>query len=505
MRFNTNTKTRNKPNTTNLAGGNAYAQSAELELASILLTSFVEDQYYRGASDTVKRVKELIPKCDPKFVAQAAVYARTVFGMRSITHVLASEAARSFSGQPWAKNFYERVIYRPDDMTEIMAYHMANNGKLPKSMQKGFAAAFGKFDAYQLAKYRGEKKDVKLVDVVNLVHPVPTPKNEEALKALVEGTLRSTSTWESKLSESGQKAKTEEEKLEMKAESWRELLSEKGKLGYLALLRNLRNIMEQAPDMIDRACELLTDRNTIKRQLIMPFQFYVAYLQFSSMSDRNARKIVEAIDDALDISVENVPKFDGDTLVVCDYSGSMDSNKLSNMGTVSMRQIGTVMGAVLAKSNNADFMIFGSRAAYVPFNRKDSVTSIIASTDKHNRGGYGYYGVASTSESINVDHGTNANAIFETANKKYQRILILSDLQVWMYGGAPTSSLAKYKSTYKANPYIYSIDLAGHGSSMLPEKEVYALAGFSNNIFDVMQKLETDRNALVNSIKEVEL
>ena len=110
------TKTPAKPNTVNLAGGNAYSQSAELELASILLTSFASDQFYRSADDTFKRLKELIPQCDKKFVAQAAIYARTEFGMRSITHVLGSEVAKYLSGEPWAKNFYERLIYRPDDM-----------------------------------------------------------------------------------------------------------------------------------------------------------------------------------------------------------------------------------------------------------------------------------------------------------------------------------------------------------------------------------------------------
>lgn len=63
----------------------------------------------------------------------------------------------------------EKIVFRPDDMMEIIAYYKAKSGKtLPNAMKKGFALAFDKFDGYQIAKYRGENKAVKLVDVVNL-------------------------------------------------------------------------------------------------------------------------------------------------------------------------------------------------------------------------------------------------------------------------------------------------------------------------------------------------
>ena len=139
----------------NKAGGLSHKQSPELELVSILLTSFVSDGFYEKSNDTLIRLKELIPKCNPKFVAQAAVYARTKYGMRSISHVAASELAIQVGGCDWAKSFYNAIIYRPDDMTEIFSYHKANNGKVTNAMKGGFAQAFDKFDGYQLAKYRG--------------------------------------------------------------------------------------------------------------------------------------------------------------------------------------------------------------------------------------------------------------------------------------------------------------------------------------------------------------
>ena len=84
---------------------------------------------------------------DPLFAAKAAVFARREYGMRSITHVLAGHLAKHSAGQEWAKEFYNQIIRRPDDMLEITAYYKAKGGNnLPNAMKKGFARAFDKFD-----------------------------------------------------------------------------------------------------------------------------------------------------------------------------------------------------------------------------------------------------------------------------------------------------------------------------------------------------------------------
>lgn len=486
-KFNTVNKTKTTK-TVNLAGGKAYSQSAELELVSILLTSFVQDQYYKSAGDTMKRVTELLNKVDPKFAAKAAIYARNEFGMRSITHVLAVEIAKHISGQEWGKKFFTEVIRRPDDMTEIVAcYFGKNKGKaLPNSLKKGFAKAFEKFDGYQIAKYRGEGKDVSLVDVVNLVHPKATEKNAKALDELINGTLKSTETWEAKLTQAGQKANSEEELLSLKKDAWVGLIREK-KLGYLALLRNLRNIMENAPEALDEALAALTNEAFIKKSLVFPFQYLIAYKQFSSMNTKESRKIADALSDAIDISCQNVKSlnFEGNTLVVVDNSGSMDSpvNKSEHM---KKSELGALFGIVLAKAINADIMEFGSSARYINYTLKEHSMEFAAKFTRLNQ----------------VGHGTDFTSIFNKANKAYDRILIFSDMQGWMGGGAPTSAANAYKKRYNCDPHIYSFDLAGYGTMMFPENKVYAMAGFSEKIFTIMSLLEQDRKALINTIKK---
>lgn len=457
-----------------MAGGLAYSQSPELELVSILLTSFANDTFYKSADDTFGRLISLIIDCDKEFVAKAAVYARKQFGMRSISHVVASELAVHIQGKEWAKKFYTAIINRPDDMGEILSYHTAKNGKIPNAMKKGFAKAFDNFSKYQLAKYRGEGKGFKLIDVVNLVHPVPVEKNAEAINALVKGELKSFDTWESELTKAGQTATSEDEKAEFKKDVWVNLVKEK-KIGYFALLRNLRNIIEQAPEVMPDALKMLVDENLIKKSLVLPFRFTTAFEEITKINNGQiVRSVLMALNTALDISVANVPKFDGDTLVVLDVSGSMAGRPA---------QIGALFSAVLIKSNNADFMTFSDNAHYRNVNPIDS-TITIANSLKFASG------------------GTNFHAIFKTANKKYNRIIILSDMQGWKGYDTPVADFNLYKQSTGANPFVYSFDLNSHGSMQFPEQNVFALAGFSEKVFDVMKLLEQDKKALVNTIKK---
>ncbi len=484
-----NRKTKNARRTVNLAGGAAYNQTPELQLVSLLLTSFAQDQFYRGAGQSIKDLARLVAVTDPEFAAKAALYARNEFGMRSITHVLAAQLARRASGQAWARYFYDRIVRRPDDMLEIAATFRGLGGKnMSNAMKKGFAVAFARFDAYQLAKYRGEGHAFKLVDLVNLVHPAANDRNAEALRLLVAGELKNTDTWEAKLTQAGQEAENEDEKAGLKAEAWAELLNN-GKLGYLALLRNLRNIAEQAPDMTPAALAALTNRAAIKKSLVMPFQILVAMDAIEASKVSEKRRILNALTDALEISLDNVPRFAGKTLVVLDDSGSMTAPARGNgFGNRSCIQLGAVFAAALFKSNDADLMRFSDDASYVKANSRDSMMSIARALVKNARSA-----------------GTNFHAIFETAGKAYDRIIILSDMQGWMGVGTPGGVFAQYKKRNDANPFVYSFDLAAYGSLQLPESKVFCLAGFSDKVFDIMKLLESDRQALMNTIRAVPL
>jgi hypothetical protein len=327
-----------------------------------------------------------------------------------------------------------------------------------------------------MAKYRGEGLAVKLVDVVNIVHPVPTEQNANALQRLVKGELKSTETWESKLTQAGQKAESAEQKQVLKKEAWADMVKS-GKLGYFALLRNLRNLLENVPELENEIIVQLTDRKAIKKSLVLPFRFFTAIKELQVIP--NARNIVAAISIAAEISLDNVPKLKGKTLIAVDVSGSMSGRP---------QEIAKMFGAVLYKATDSMLLTFDNNARYITLNPNDSLLSL-------------------TERIPFTGGGTNFNSIFDRATQKFDRIIILSDMQAWMADGwnsnNPKESFNAYKARTGADPVIYSFDLQNYGSMQFPERNVYCLAGFSDKIFDIMAVLEEDKNALINKIESV--
>lgn len=466
--------------TENLAGGLSFSESPKLEFVALLLTTFLKDQFYRTEAQTVTRISNLIDIIgDPEFVARAAIYARTKFGMRSVTHVVAGEIAKKVKGARWTRSFFDKIVYRPDDMMEILSYYFQTEKKETNPLRDGFARALVRFDEYSLAKYRGEGKKIKLVDVVNICHP----KSTEALSKLMRGTLQPANTWESELTKAGQNSESLEETAELKDKAWKQLIIER-KIGYFALLRNLRNIIEQSPDSLPEALQLLVDENLIKKSLVLPFRFLTAIEEIEKLNGKGVKKTLAALSKAVDISLSNVPTLDGKSLVVLDTSGSM------TMGgrNVAPVQIGALFAAAMLKVNDSDFMTFDDDARYMSFNPADSATSIAQRIVEKARGG-----------------GTDFHSIFKTANLPYDRIIIFSDMQGWIGHTTPSEDFKVYKKKTNSNPFIYSFDLQGYGSLQFPERNVFALAGFSEKVFDIMKLLEADPQALLNEIAEIEL
>lgn len=487
--------------TTNFSGGKAYTTSDEYELVSLLLTSFAEDKMFETKEAQFKRLDEvaqrLIDDGKSDFVARAALYARREFGMRSITHVLAAKIASAVSGAEWKRRFFAQFPYRVDDITETMAYYFQTYGysksdkyrSIPAAMKTGFAEALGRFDSYQLAKYRGEGGFVSLVDAVNLLHPKPTEKNADALRLLVNGNLKNTNTWESQLSKAGAEAENEEEFKDAKGDVFANLLREK-RLGYLALIRNLRNILEAAPEMVDEVCEAIKNEKEIRKGLVFPFVYLGAFHALENVPDNNKffaanrNKINDALSEALEISAKNMPVFYGNTLVALDDSGSMGGMYFGNTGrnAPTPGKIGGVFMAMIAsRSPNTDLMMVSMDARYIRL--------------KGN-------GILEQANNLKFDGGgTDIPKIFQRANKKYDRIIILSDMESWANYGYADRYLEDYKRKYDANPNIYAFDLAGTGKMLFPQENVYKIAGYSDKTLQFLGNREQDKDALINTIK----
>jgi 60 kDa SS-A/Ro ribonucleoprotein len=287
---------------------------------SVMACMLWEDTFYESGADIASRINGLIAKCKPEFVAGLAVTARTDMKLRHAPLLLVREMARLPAHKRLVAETLERVIQRPDELTEFLAIYW-KDGRQPVSAQvkKGLARAFAKFNEYNLAKYDRDGA-VKLRDALFLSHAKPKDatvkftklerkgKDEYVLaphetlyKKIVDRKLETPDTWEVELSASDDKLA-----------SWTRLLAQ-DKLGALALLRNLRNMMEAGvPDAAIR-----TALKALKPERVLPFRFIAAA--------RHAPRFEPELEEAMLRSLESAEKMKGHTALLVDVSGSMDA------------------------------------------------------------------------------------------------------------------------------------------------------------------------------------
>jgi hypothetical protein len=290
------------------AGAVAQRLDAWRELRRTVLTCLLwEGTFYEKGNSIAKRIAELAALNKSEHVAALAREARDQMQLRHVPLFLVRELARRKGAGRLVAETLEHVIQRADELGEFVAlYWKARREPLSAGVKRGLAAAFTKFDAYQLAKYNREST-VKLRDVLLLCHAKPKDAEQAALwKKLVENTLESPDTWEVALSAGKDKRET-----------WERLLRD-NKLGGMAMLRNLRLMLAAgvAPKMIADRLE-----KGIARAL--PFRFVTAA--------RHAPKLEQAIEKAMLKGISGLESLAGVTGLVVDVSGSMNY-KLAKKG-----------------------------------------------------------------------------------------------------------------------------------------------------------------------------
>lgn len=521
-----------KENAVNRQGFAAYAVEDELLLLTMLNTLKLNPQYYRTEGETMQDLRNLIERLDPYFVAQAIVYSRCMGeGMRSINHLAAAILAPFVKGTEWGKRFYGQFdkqhngcIFRPDDMSEIkdVIYALSNSEKpsLPACMRVGFAHAIESFDTYKLAKY---KKSI--INIANLVHPNPSKSKAtfeteageivNTLNALMRGIAISADTWEVAQSDAGQqvakavkegklsKEEAKEVLAEAKADNWESLLRE-GKLGVLAALRNIRNIMKNPREEIINAwCALVTNTEAIRKALILPIHFDLAYdVVNSEFADYDyASNVKLALQKGYINSIPNLSQiFTGKTLVVVDRSGSMrmsitSENKKNNLGwgysairsTESCCYKAGLIAATICKATNADVIKFGSTAEYFPYNKHLDVFALARQIG------------TSSCDSTNA---ASAFRLITEDKRKYDRIIFISDNE--MNSSDFTSSA--YKNYLRiCSPYIYCVDLAGYGTTPLAGNKVAYFYGYGPSLYENISKYEFNAASIIDKVKAIKI
>jgi 60 kDa SS-A/Ro ribonucleoprotein len=500
MQFNQKAKSPNL--STNHAGATAYKLTPALDLYATVVTSTLSDKFYEGGAARIERLRQLVAANDPVFVAKLAVYARERMHLRSVPLVLAVELAQVHRGDDLVSRLVARVIQRADEITEVLAYYTQANqrndvkklNRLSKQVQKGIVLAFNKFDEYQFAKYDRDGTAVKLRDALFLTHPVPKNEAQQALfNKIATGTLETPYTWETELSALGQQVfKNETAKKAAFTAKWQELI-DSGKLGYMALMRNLRNILEAevSGKHIQKVCETLSDKRQVENSKQLPFRFLAAYRELLAVQSGKTAAVLQALEDAVKASVANMRGFDYDTSVVvaCDVSGSMQTS-ISPKSKVLNYDIGLMLGMLLkSKCKNVEAGMFGDTWKTIQMPSGNILSNVQEFYRREGEVGYSTNGYLVIADLLN-------------RKKAVDKVMMFTDCQMWNSNGTNDTIAGmwqKYRRQVAPDAKLYLFDLAGYGKTpldLMQDQGVHLIAGWSDKIFDVLAALENGQSAV---------
>lgn len=454
----------------------APSVNAEVQLERLVATCLLfENTFYESGSTIADNIAAQCKKVKPQFIASLAKKARTEFNLRHVPLFLLAQLdvnrkRLKEDERSLISNTVADVVRRADELAELLAIISKVNGKpikkcLSAQVKKGLAKAFGKFNEYQLAKYNRDS-EIKLRDVLFLVHRKPVAegrskivtreyhdgfegevrrhsKGEGAvLKRLVDGTLETPDTWETRLSSGADKLK-----------SWTELLQE-GKLGPLALIRNVRNMREAGvgDSLVAKAIHGIKAGSGI-----LPFQF------MSSLRSASSTQVKNALDFAMLQSLQGKQILPGKTVLLIDVSGSMDRN-LSARGESTRIDAASAL-AILLRETCEDF-------AVATFSTK---TIALANPERGIK-------LANRIETSQSHDGTELFGAIKDVNRFYgnvDRLIVITDEQASGFGyQAMPSPVADRGYIINVAPYAPALDASGGWTR---------ISGFSERIVDYIR------------------
>ena len=495
-------------------GANGYSRDAKSELFLAAVSDFGgEASFYESADNRSKRITKLTHEVavkDPQWIADFTNWLRNEANLRSISLTIALEGAKALNvaNVPGGRQLVSGSIRRADEAGEALAYWMSNFGrKIPSAVKRGIAdGAVKAFNEYSLAKYDTSSHAFRFGDVIELTHPSPKDDKQSDLFKFALDRRRDASAEPSESLTMLQKRKdflalsgAEKRKLVdsgealdvlkeagltwevlgstieggMDAKAWEAVIPS---MGYMALLRNLRNF-EQAgvsKTVLAQVAAKISDPEEVAKSRQLPFRFLAAY-----NANSGSLRWGFPLEEALGASLDNVPSLKGHTLILVDRSGSMFGTPSKNT-QLSFADSAAIFGTALAlRAEKATLVQFGSGSREVNFRKSDSVLTTLKKFDS--------LGGTDT-------HGAIARH-FDP--KKHTRVILVTDEQANGYyysgygynRGDVLDGIPANVPTYTWNLVGYS---AGHGESK-PNRTY--LGGLSDQAFKLIPLLEAGYDA----------
>jgi 60 kDa SS-A/Ro ribonucleoprotein len=508
-----------KTDTRNEEGRPAYAFSAKHALAQYAATGCLNSTFYASGEEQLDRVLQLCGKVDPEFIAQTALYARQKGFMKDLPALLC--AVLSVRSPGLLAEVFDRVIDSPKmlrNFVQIMRSGVVGRkslGTLPKRLILQWLEK--RSDEQLFAGSVGN--DPSLADVVKMVHPKPASASRQALYGYLVGHQYDADALPEIVRVYEKfKRNTNPGKVPVPDVPFQMLTSlELGKKEWAAIARNApwqmtrmnlntfaRHGVFESPEMVDMVAKRLCNPELVARARVFPYQLMVAYTSAADVP----LPIREAIQDAMEIAIQNVPKIEGRVYVFPDISGSMHSPATGYRkgSTTAVRCIdiaALVAAAVLRKNPGAEVIPFESDVVRVDLNPRDSVMTN-----------------AQRLASLPCG-GTNCSAPLRYLNGRKATgdvVIYVSDNESWIdsphyggFGGSATETMRQWTEFKRRNPAakMVCIDIQPYEHTQAQEREdIVNVGGFSDQVFSLIAEVAaggTEKDHWVRAISAMRL
>ncbi|TQJ48218.1 TROVE domain-containing protein [Streptomyces sp. NBC_00080] len=488
-------------------GGRGRERDARSELFLLAIANFVSQQtFYETGAARDDRFAELVRELavsDPSWTAGLLGWLRGEGNVRTAAIVGAAEYvhARLTAGAtdgPSNRQVVDRVLQRPDEPGELLAYWTATYGRnIPKPVKRGIADAVRRlYNGKSLLKYDTASKGYRFGDILNLVHAAPDPAKpwqgelfryaldrrhnpdtavvpkslpvltaHRDLMALRPAKRRRVVTGAGgarRLAEAGMTWEALAGWLQgpMDKAAWEAVIPT---MGAMALTRNLRNFDEAgvSDEVAARVAAKISDPAEVARSRQFPFRYLAAYQHAPSL------RWAYPLERALGHSLANVPALPGRTLVLVDRSGSMFYARLSDRSELNRADAAAIFGTALAlRAADADLVEFGTGSNTIKFREEESMLKILER--------FGDLGGTDTTEAVRRHY------------RGHDRVLIVTDEQYTASRhGDPTDQVPANVPVYTWNLAGYR---AGHGPSGKGNRHTFG--GLSDAAFRMVPLLE---------------
>jgi len=444
--------------------------------------------------------------------------------MRTAPVVLAAEAVRARLAaelEGGNRQLVSSVLRRADEPGEMLAYWTSRYGRaVPKPVKRGIADAVARlYDERAFLRYDSEARGFRFGDVIELVHPSPAlaktawqgdlfrwaitarhgrdeapPVSLSAVRArwelarlapaerhrsvrqVLDGHgpkemlgLAAAGQWEWLLSWLGEGPA--EERLP-KAEQWRLILPQ---LGFMAALRNLRNLDESGLSDEDVAPLIarFSDPEQVRRSRQFPFRFLSAYLNVPSL------RWGHALEQALDVATGNIPELPGRTLILIDTSASM-GQPVSGKSMMTMVQAAALFGLATGIRNRDRADVYGFADGQFRVEGSAYRLSLLKSLEAFIR------------RIGEVGYGTRIGEAVRATYRGHDRVMVLTDMQTFPDGNGRAGQVGDVSASVPARTPVYGFNLVGYRHSAMPagRGNRHELGGLTDATFSLIPNIE---------------